>query len=169
MICAVHALIGATVARLCRTRAQALLAGAASHLVSDMLPHRDLGIPKEAALLGGALALVVGARGADSREFAGALGAALPDLENLIGRVLGIPDGRLLFPTHRWWHGRSIRSVRAQVSLAAVGAACLLAPEVARESGDVVSPRDAGEERAMGGAAGRAAGDGAGVPGQPRG
>jgi len=129
MMSAVHALTGAALGRLCRTRRQAFLLGALSHLAADMLPHRDLDIPAEAALLSGALAVVAGAAGSESPEFAGAVGAAFPDVENLIGRLAGIPENRLLIPTHRGYHGNETESLGPQLALAA-GAllVCLAAP-----------------------------------------
>ncbi len=128
MIVAVHALLGSTIARLCRTRAQAALAGGASHALADVLPHRDLDIPEEMLLLAGALSLIAAARGADSREFAGALGACLPDVENLIGRLAAIPDERLLLPTHRNYHGRKTSGFHGQLAIAALGIISLLLP-----------------------------------------
>jgi hypothetical protein len=135
MIVAVHALLGSTLARLCRTRLQAAVAGAVSHALADMLPHRDLDIPEEALLLAGALSLVVAARGVESREFAGALGASLPDLENLIARLGAIPDERLLFPTHRSHHGPKTSGFEGQVAMAAVGIVSLLVPDRNSEDG----------------------------------
>jgi hypothetical protein len=119
MIVAVHALIGATLSRLCQSHGQAFLLGAASHLACDLVPHRDLEIPAEAALLAGALGALGLTQGFDSREFAGAVGAAAPDIENLIGRLLGIPDEKLLLPTHSRYHGRELASVVSQVAIAA--------------------------------------------------
>jgi hypothetical protein len=93
-----------------------------------MLPHRDLDIAEEALLLAGALGVILAARGADSREFAGALGACLPDAENLVGRVAGVPDERLLLPTHRGHHGRKTSGFHGQLAIAAVGLISLLIP-----------------------------------------
>jgi len=114
----IHALTGAALARLCRTRTQAFALGFASHLPCDLAPHRDLEVPQEALLLGVALGLVAAMKGPNSKEFLGAMGAAAPDIENLIGRALNIPDARLLLPTHSAYHGREIRSLRSQVALA---------------------------------------------------
>lgn len=146
MIVAVHALTGAALAPLCRTRWQAALAGAASHMVLDMLPHRDLDMGKEAALLAGALALTAAARGTGSKEFAGAIGAALPDLENLIARVANLPEDRMLLPTHRGRHGREARDFRGQGLLALAGAVSLLLPTVSRTIANVVSRTDGEDE-----------------------
>ena len=133
MIAAVHALLGATLARLCDTRTQAALIGGASHAVADMLPHRDLDLPEEGFLLAGALTLICTIKGADSREFAGALGAVLPDLENLVGRVRGVPDEKLLLPTHRHLHGPKTRNYLPQLALAGLGLVILFLPDAGRE------------------------------------
>ncbi len=128
MIAAVHALVGAALARLCGTRLQAALVGTASHPLADILPHRDLDIPQEALLLAGTLTVIVAARGPGSPEFAGALGACLPDIENLVGRLAGIPDEALLLPTHRGHHGRETSGFHGQIAIAALGVLVLLAP-----------------------------------------
>jgi hypothetical protein len=133
MIVAVHALVGATLARLCHTRTQAALLGSASHALADMLPHRDLDIPEEALLLSAALTTICATRGSDSREFAGALGAVLPDLENLIGRVADIPDEKLLLPTHRHLHGPKTRGFTPQIAVAIGALAALFACDGGRE------------------------------------
>jgi hypothetical protein len=133
MIAAVHALMGATLARFCNTKTQAALLGGASHAVADMLPHRDFDLPEEAFLLAGALTVVWARKGSDSREFAGALGAVLPDLENLIGRVRRLPDEELLLPTHRHLHGPEAPNLIPQLALASVGLAALLVPNACRE------------------------------------
>ncbi|MBN1459665.1 MAG: hypothetical protein JXA57_09005 [Armatimonadetes bacterium] len=132
MIAAVHALVGATLARFCDTRTQAALIGGASHALLDMLPHRDFDIPEEGFLLAGALTTICAAKGSDSREFAGAVGAVLPDLENLIGRVCGVPDEKLLLPTHRHLHGPKTRSFVPQLALASLGLVALFVPNACR-------------------------------------
>ena len=129
MIAAVHALLGSTLARFCGSRTQAALVGSASHPLADMVPHRDLEIPQEAVLLAGALCLIAAARGVESREFAGALGAVLPDVENLIGRMCDIPEERLLLPTHSRYHGRKTGDFCGQLAIVAVGVASLLLPD----------------------------------------
>lgn len=117
MIVAVHTLVGAALSRLCCTRRQAFALGFLSHLPCDMAAHRDLEVPEEALLVTAALGLVAAARGPTSKEFAGALGAVTPDLENAVGRALGIPDEKLLLPTHSKYHGREVREVRTQLAL----------------------------------------------------
>lgn len=128
MIAAVHALTGAALGRLCRNHAQAFLVGLASHAAADLLPHRDLEIPAEAVLLAGAAGLLGSLRGPHSREFAGAVGAVLPDAENLVGRLLGIPDSKLLWPTHRRYHGREANGFTGQAVLALACLALVAAP-----------------------------------------
>ncbi len=128
MIVAIHALVGAALGRLTRNRTQAALLGSASHVAADMLPHRDLEIPQEAALLAGALTLVAATRGVGSREFAGALGAVFPDLENLVGRMRNLPDEMLLLPSHNRYHGRKTSDFNGQLALALIGFAFLLTP-----------------------------------------
>lgn len=129
MIVAVHALIGATLARLCKTNTQAAFLGSVSHPLADMLPHRDLEVPEEAVLLAGTLTLIAAARGLDSREFVGALGAVAPDIENLVGRMFEIPEERLLLPTHSHYHGPKTRDFHGQLALAAIGLIALFLPE----------------------------------------
>jgi hypothetical protein len=128
MIVAIHALTGAALGRFCRTRLQAAALGAVSHAVGDMAPHRDLDIPQEAALLAGALSLVLATRGVDSTEFAGAIGAALPDLENLACRVMARGEKRSLFPTHNGYHGRKTSGFGGQLALAGLCIASLALP-----------------------------------------
>lgn len=128
MIVAVHALVGATLARLCKTHTQAAVLGAASHPVADMLPHRDLEVPQEAVLLATTLTLIAASRGIGSREFVGAIGAVFPDLENILGRLLHIPEERLLLPTHSRYHGPKTKNFNGQLSLALIGLAALFLP-----------------------------------------
>ncbi len=122
MMVAVHALTGAVLGHFCRSKSQAFLVGAGSHLVADAVPHRDLTVPTEAALLGAALGAVALLKGARSREFAGAVGAAAPDLENLLAYLFHLPDQKLLVPSHRYYHGRKVQDPTPQFALAA---ACL--------------------------------------------
>jgi hypothetical protein len=118
MIAAVHALVGAALSRFCHTPGQALAVGFLSHLPLDLVPHRDLEVGEEALLLASALALVAAARGPASRELVGGVAAAAPDVENVIGRLLEIPDEKLLLPTHSRYHGRKVRDLRGQLALA---------------------------------------------------
>jgi hypothetical protein len=128
MIVAVHAFTGAALSRLCRTPWQAFALGFASHLVADAMPHRDLDVPTEGALAAVALGCLGLAHGLDSCEFAGALGAVAPDLENIVARALGISDEKLLLPTHNRYHGAKLDNVAGQVALALCCVAVLAWP-----------------------------------------
>ena len=128
MIVAVHAFTGAALSRLCRTPWQAFALGFASHLVADAMPHRDLDVPTEGALAAAALGCIGLAHGLDSREFAGALGAVAPDVENVVARALGIPDEKLLLPTHNRYHGAKVDNVAGQIALALCCVAVLALP-----------------------------------------
>jgi hypothetical protein len=88
-----------------------------------MTPHRDLEIPQEALLLGATLALLTAIRGPESKEIAGAVGGAAPDIENLVGRCFRIPDEKLILPTHSRFHGRKTDGVGPQIAVALVSLA----------------------------------------------
>ena len=140
MIVAVHALTGAAIGRLCRDPGKAFILGALSHLVADHLPHRDLDPAPEGLLAAAALGFVATSQGSDSAEFAGAVGAVAPDLENAVARAARMPEDRLLLPTHNRYHGRKTRDLTPQVILAAGCLALLCLPrrrrcEDAPESG----------------------------------
>jgi len=140
MIVAVHALVGAALSRLCRTRPQAFALGFVSHCPCDMTPHRDLEIPQEALLLSATLALLAAVRGPESKEIAGAIGGAAPDIENLVGRCFGIPDEKLILPTHSTFHGRKTEGLGPQVAIALACLAVVCWPP-RRVSGDCRSRR----------------------------
>lgn len=126
MICAVHALVGAAVGKVARRRGGALAAGVATHLLGDLLPHKDFDPKVEAPLLAATLAFLAWRCCVDSPEFVGALGGVAPDVENA-ARIVGlIPTEALCFPTHIGdgkYHGRRVASAWPQ----AVGAALCLA------------------------------------------
>ncbi len=134
MMAWVHATVGAALGSQARNSPLAYAAGAASHLVCDLFPHRDFEMPVEMPLLAIALGLIAWRYGARSPQMAGALGAISPDFENGFMR-LGLTKG-MLYPTHtaRWWfvgHGRAIRSPLNQIVLAAL---CIAALEMSRRS-----------------------------------
>jgi hypothetical protein len=126
MICATHALIGAALGRLLKRPAAAFAAGVGSHVVADLMPHRDFTAAVEVPLVAAALTAIALTQGAGSAEFWGAIGAALPDLENVQCTLPG-DDGRRCFPTHRnGVHGRPREEVISQIAVAAV-CLCVLA------------------------------------------
>lgn len=125
MIGAVHAGIGAALGAILRKKSSAFLAGIASHLVADAIPHTDLPVKLELPLMAGTLACIAAWRGIDSPEFWGALGGIAPDAEHGL-LVAGIitPDQEK-FPTHIQsgkYHGRGSGERLSQlvIGLAAV-------------------------------------------------
>jgi hypothetical protein len=121
MMGGVHAILGAAVGSLSARRDVAFLAGVGTHVVGDVLPHKDYGGAVEVPLLAAVLWWVGARRGWASPAFWGALGGAAPDIENALER-LGLRDGgQRVFPTHRSWHGAKRREV---VSQGALGLLC---------------------------------------------
>src|SRR5579862_341069 len=129
MMAWVHAAVGAALGGHIGDSHAAVAGGVASHLICDLLPHRDYEMPVELPLLSCALAFIAWRHGVRSSQMAGALGTILPDVENGLER-LGVVSGTL-FPTHtkRSWyigHGRKVSSPLPQVALAVL---CLLLAE----------------------------------------
>jgi len=119
MICGVHAFIGAALGKLLKSKKPAFLAGVVTHFFADLLPHRDLSIETEVALVSGALAAIGTSQGWNSPAFWGAVGGVIPDVENLISQTRG---GRNLFPSHTGLHGPKVTEL---VSQAAIVLLCL--------------------------------------------
>lgn len=130
MMASVHAAVGAAIGRLVGHRGAAFGAGVVSHLLCDLMPHRDLTPKVEASLLALVLGAIALRRGIDSPEMAGAAGAVAPDLENAAHVVGAIPFERMVFPSHQGdhSHGPKMTSIAPQVALAALCLAVALAP-----------------------------------------
>jgi hypothetical protein len=128
VICAVHALVGAAVGKIAGKRPGAFAGGVATHLIGDLLPHKDFDPKIEAPLLAATLGVLAWRCGVTSPEFVGALGGITPDLENAATRVGLIPADAMQFPTHRQggYHGPKVESALPQGILAAVCAAYVL-------------------------------------------
>jgi hypothetical protein len=125
MICAVHALLGAAVGTLSGSREGALAAGLATHLLGDLLPHKDFDPKVEAPLLAATLGLLARRCGMTSPALVGAVGGVLPDVENAAMIVGVLPKTAMRFPTHvedGKHHGPKAASAWPQGVLAA---ACL--------------------------------------------
>lgn len=122
MMAAVHALVGAAAGRRAGRRRTALAAGVGTHLVGDLIPHRDYPLAVELPLLLLALGLLSARHGARSAAFWGALGGVLPDVENGLHQIGLVPERAKLFPTHNGVlpHGRPIRSITNQLLLVLV-------------------------------------------------
>ncbi len=122
MVC-VHAAVGAMLGAGIKRPVPAVAGGVASHLLCDLVPHKDYDIKIEAPL---ALAMFtyLGLRyGLRSPQFWGAVGAVLPDGENALALLQIIPEDRTFFPTHNksapWYvgHGEAIESPASQIAL----------------------------------------------------
>lgn len=125
MICAVHALVGAVVGRVAGRRPGAIASGVATHLIGDLIPHKDLDPKVEAPLLAGALGWIALRFGVTSPEFLGAVGGMAPDIENAAMLAGFLPREKMRFPTHLGddRHGPKISSALPQ---ALIAGACLL-------------------------------------------
>jgi hypothetical protein len=124
-----HMAVGAAAGSFLDSQVGAALLGAASHVALDAMPHYEfeklwVELAAVVAVFGGLLLAGMGGTGL----FWGALGAALPDAENMAWR-LGLIPGRLkIFPGHSERlsgvlpHGRSLprRHGLTQIALIAV-------------------------------------------------
>lgn len=130
MICAVHAVVGAALGRIARRKPGAFAAGVASHLICDLLPHKDFNYKTEAPLLAVTLGFLGFKFGIKSPEFIGAIGAVAPDVENAASVVNLIPKDAMRFPTHRGddKHGPKVKSALPQGILVAACLAFLFWP-----------------------------------------
>ena len=115
MTCAAHAILAGAVGAIARSRSRAFLAGVGTHLLADLVPHRDFGPAVELVMVAAALAAVGRVAGFDSPAFAGSVGGAAPDLENGLD-ALGMAQCPC-FPTHRHLHGRRVREVWSQIAV----------------------------------------------------
>ena len=123
MMVAVHAAIGALCGAGIQNKPGAVVGGAASHLICDMVPHRDYPIKIEAPLAAVMFGYLIWRYGLNSPQVWGALGAVLPDGENAL-YVLGLLPGEWrVFPTHNEkspyyiGHGQAIESPASQAVL----------------------------------------------------
>lgn len=138
MMVSVHAAVGAAVGAGARRPLTAFLSGAASHLLCDLVPHRDYDIKVEAPLALAMFAYLVMRYGINSPQVIGALGAVAPDGENA-AMVLGlIPEEKTFFPTHNknapWYvgHGAKVPSPIPQIALTII---CLALADRERAAG----------------------------------
>jgi hypothetical protein len=121
----VHAAVGACVGARLKSPTASFAAGALSHLVCDLIPHKDYELAVEAPLAA-AMLLTIGARyGVRSPQFVGALGGIAPDIENGLAVLGAITQNQTIFPTHNslapWFvgHGGKVSTPWPQVVLAA--------------------------------------------------
>jgi hypothetical protein len=129
LIVAVHALIGAVIGRASGHRGKAFAAGVASHLIADLLPHKDFPFKVEAPLMAVTLGFLAWRFGPTSPEVFGACGAVAPDGENALVALNVLPEDAPVFPTHRGGganHGPKVSSALPQGVIAAACLAYLL-------------------------------------------
>jgi hypothetical protein len=133
MMMLTHALAGAALGRFLKKRPVAALAGALSHGLGDVLPHREQPLKLDAPLAAVAFAAIACRYGFDSPEMIGALGGIAPDFEH-IPTALGMQTSEdEIFPTHGpspqpWLHslGRRPKDDVVQIGLAAAALLVLL-------------------------------------------
>ncbi|MCE5321984.1 hypothetical protein LLG46_01575 [bacterium] len=126
---AVHALIGAAIGSLVKSKAGAFAGGVASHILADVLPHRDFDACVEVPLMAGTLAAIAKLNGIGSPEFLGALGAIVPDAEHALSIAGLITCEQKFFPTHindGKYHGSDSGEHLSQTLIALI-AACIVA------------------------------------------
>ena len=118
MIVSLHVASGAAAGSLLRSRLAALALGPVLHLAGDVVPHRDFE-SREFETASGlvALGLVAAVRGPLSPATICAAAASAPDLEHVL--AIPRPDGRKLFPSHRFPGLHREGGIPAPVQLAA--------------------------------------------------
>ena len=125
-----HVALGALIGSLINNHLAAFAVGLASHIPLDIMPHFDFkDFRADAGVSIGLLGLILVA-GGFSPLLAGALGAVLPDFENLLWKLGIIDEKRKIFPTHSGLieHGRAkgAGGIKAEIVLSALSVAVVL-------------------------------------------
>lgn len=125
-----HVAAGAVIGGLFSNYLLAFCLGLASHIPLDMIRHFDFKDYKaDAAVSVGLLGVILVGAGF-SALLLGALGAVLPDFENLLWKLGVIGEKRKVFPTHSGLleHGKTTRAggTRAEILVSAFSAAAVL-------------------------------------------
>jgi hypothetical protein len=104
-----HVAAGALIGGFLDSRLYAFIAGFASHIPLDAVPHIDFEDFRIDALMSVALLGGIFAFSGFSPVFVGALGAVAPDFENLLWKTGIIEEKNKVFPTHSGLirHGRA--------------------------------------------------------------
>ncbi|MDD3925432.1 MAG: hypothetical protein PHT33_02110 [bacterium] len=123
----VHLLVGAALGSISGSKCEAGVAGFASHLVLDSLPHRDLDLKGEVMAALAAIVVLAPLIKLDARVLTGAAAAVAPDLENALWRFDIISKKDMRYPSHSGLtpHGPKVATMAGQV-LIAVAALFLL-------------------------------------------
>ncbi len=96
---------GAAAGHVLGSRAAALAIGPLLHALGDRIPHEEVGSRPFETVSGAAAAVALALRrGPLDAATLGALAASAPDVEHVL--PFRMPDGRKLFPSHRFksWH-----------------------------------------------------------------
>jgi hypothetical protein len=132
MLAATHLVVGGVVGLAVDRPVPRAAVALASHALFDSIDHEDsLGLFAQAALAAAALGALTVAAGLRSGVVAGALGAALPDVEIALGKLTGRESG-YIFPTHWQLAGRrgghpwklTSRRIPLGVEIVATAAVC---------------------------------------------
>ena len=121
VIVSLHVATGAAAGALAGSRLGALGLGFLLHAAGDRMPHHDVGSRRFEIVSGtAALLFLAVARGPLHPAVVGGIAASVPDVEHVL--PLPRPDGRKLFPSHRFhgWHRAG--GVPAWAQLLAAGA-----------------------------------------------
>jgi hypothetical protein len=128
-----HALVGGLAGALTGQPGAAFVAGVASHVLLDVVPHHDdnrtLHLIADGCAALAVLILAVVMR--NMSMAAGVIGGVIPDLENLPDIVFRRKGGRKIFPSHWWEHdtpagGRWAALETVVLIAAAIGLAVVL-------------------------------------------
>lgn len=127
-----HMAVGGAVGSFVDGRSAPFAMGLASHVLLDVIPHYEFDkVWVEAGIAVGVLGSMLALGYGGTAVFWGALGGAVPDIENFLWRRGILPERWKVFPGHTRWlarflpHGRSLSVRRAwwQVVLVAASAA----------------------------------------------
>jgi hypothetical protein len=130
-----HVAIGALIGAGVNNYFAAFALGLASHIPLDAIPHFDFRNFRADAAVSVGLVVVAAVLGGVSPVLVGALGAVLPDFENLLWKLGIIGENRKIFPTHSGLieHGRAGGGgVGWEVAISAFSAAGVVLAVLAR-------------------------------------
>jgi hypothetical protein len=124
-----HVAVGALIGSLVNNNLAALALGLGSHIPLDLIPHFDFKDFRFDALVSVVLLAGLLGVGGISPVLLGALGATLPDVENLLWKLGIISEKHKFFPTHSGLieHGRARGGgVKAEIGVSILSAAVVV-------------------------------------------
>jgi hypothetical protein len=123
-----HVAAGAIAGALSPTIYAAPLLGLASHVVLDIIPHRDIDRMRYETILGVIAIAAIALGGALSGKIAlGIAFALVPDVENLLWKLGVIRDDQKIFPGHRRYLPHGMVVGRGSIGLQMVVSATVIA------------------------------------------